>query len=68
MPESCRTCRFFYFGSCRRRPPVVVVVPHSGHTPIGHAGIQDRTWPRVSESDWCGEYERREGKEKANGE
>lgn len=50
MAKSCETCQFFQFGNhysedgeCHRNPPEWVELG---------LGI----WPRVVESDWCGEY------------
>ena len=53
---SCRYCRFFeYFGypgneplsgECRYGPPIFA------------PGLQWGMWPTVSDSAWCGKYER----------
>lgn len=45
--ESCKTCRFFYKGTCRRYAPRQV-----------SARAWTRThWPPVLPMNWCGEYE-----------
>lgn len=51
---TCRTCRFFDDGTCKRYPPQtnVYVVP---------AGTQAITeWPSVWHEGWCGEHQPRQ--------
>ncbi len=43
---TCSTCLFFNdsLNECRRNAPI----------PVGHR--QFAQWPRVKETDWCGQY------------
>lgn len=43
----CRTCRFFHSqnSECRRYAPQPTADSNNAH------------WPKVSASDWCGEYQ-----------
>jgi len=50
--RQCRFCVFYVVtegqGSCHRHAPVVCA--------NNSAGLVYSEWPRVSETDWCGEY------------
>jgi hypothetical protein len=65
----CGTCRFGFeeprgavfardrgagWGVCRRHAPSVIVVPS-----LEHEALSQAAFPRVSENDWCGEYQSR---------
>jgi len=65
----CDTCRYGFeepcgavlardrgagWGVCRRHAPYVIVVPSPEHEAFSQAAF-----PRVSENDWCGEYQSR---------
>jgi hypothetical protein len=44
--NTCKTCRFYDDGQCRKNPPVAVLEGKSIH------GI----FPRVEDGDWCGQF------------
>jgi hypothetical protein len=43
LRPGCLSCKFLIGAQCRRNPPKVHVTG-------------DSVWPRVSASDWCGEW------------
>ena len=57
MSEHCPDCRFYFVGDCRRYPPV--------RGQFREVYNDKRTWehevvyPRVTENDWCGEFQAR---------
>ena len=60
MKERCKECRFYDpfkgppAGLCRRRAPVPMTV-------LGN-DFPESIHPNVSETEWCGEWESKEGK------
>jgi hypothetical protein len=69
--QTCKSCEFFAYlpgeqdgegalggmGECHRN------APKSYSPPIGHAlkdGINPVVWPRLLDTEWCGEYERKQ--------
>lgn len=62
MDENCKLCRFWYSGVktdgfCRRYAPRP---SRSQDDADGEFDPNYADWPRVDESDWCGEFERGE--------
>lgn len=51
--ETCATCAFFGGKRCRRRAPLVVVMPGSEYRDAEAVS----GWPLVSADEWCGEWE-----------
>ncbi len=63
--EGCGTCTFWWafdgtpnFGSCKRRPPVMVAVSNSDPWGKMVQSVEQHV-PQTAEADWCGEYVRR---------
>jgi len=60
MTDTCETCRYYApvktgykeEGRCRFSPPAVVPIAEDC------MGV----WPRVQETDWCGQYSAKEKK------
>jgi hypothetical protein len=48
LNRTCEWCVYYQDagGECRRKPPV----------PISNEYGRDNLWPKVAESDWCGEF------------
>lgn len=74
MDGKCVNCRFFAGGmsECRRHAPrstptmlmaVSQAVVHMDKDAMEtwDAGAHKAAWPEVSDDDWCGEYELRDG-------
>lgn len=49
MTETCSTCRFWTGASCRRYPPIVIVIGDD-YAP---------KWPQTHPDEWCGEWQSR---------
>jgi hypothetical protein len=49
--DSCRICRFFAYGECRRFPPQVV---------RQQDGMIGSDFPMIHPDGWCGEFQKKE--------
>jgi hypothetical protein len=55
--ESCKTCHYYRESFCKRRAPKVFRCP-SPEYPMQHH--YEEVFPYMAESNWCGEYKRRD--------
>ena len=65
--EKCGTCKFWKEGRCRRYPPngCGTLMPAQKMNSITQPGKQQMElktleytiWPRLKETEWCGEYD-----------
>ncbi len=59
--QLCDECRFFisdgtsFAGECHRKPPKIIKRPNREEQ--HNRGV----WPEVTTSDWCGEFQERDG-------
>jgi hypothetical protein len=70
MIQSCRNCRFFDGGACKRHAPTLVWMasitgagytdPSTGHwVPTLGGGSYCPMWPYVLPYQWCGDWEQK---------
>lgn len=62
--DACATCRFFQssktgLGQCRRSAPSTNTA--DSHLQPDRSVLYRAAWPSVDASEWCGEYEARNG-------
>ena len=63
----CKLCLFYKVGvgalnggECRRHPPTIHVWTHDANYGNGEEIRSSTDWPEVVETEWCGEFKKRE--------
>jgi len=57
MTDTCKDCRFWKDGKCKRLPPQVIFRPGGSGGGVGYYGSAESVWPETRSNDWCGEHQ-----------